>query len=391
MDYPEDLHETHNSFPLAAEKKIITECMLSDYALDCHHILRGKETYKAEKLTSTFQPRKKYVTHYVNLQTYLSHGMRLRKVHRVLRFKQFPIFKSYIEYCTQKRSVATNKFEEELYKFLNNSIYGKTIENVRAYANCTFVTTDRQCKRRVTSPRFKNFKIIHDKCAVIYQESANVRLNKPIACGFTILEQSKNFMYRSYYEKLRPAFNGNCEVLLHDTDSFLMAVTTKKPMENITKIKEMLDFSKYDPKHKRFNVINKNKLGFFKDEMKGVPIAEVCSIRSKVYSLRIRNGKEDITENRCKGVKKATSKKITFQHYKRCLQTIARHDVTQYNIMSRSHVVHTTKAQKLAFSSFDDKRYLFTCGIHSVPYGSKYTFLNYCHYCAKKGEIMTLF
>ncbi|PCJ29139.1 MAG: hypothetical protein COA94_02405 [Rickettsiales bacterium] len=390
LDYPDYLHGHHNSFPLAVERVKIDESMLSEYAADCHKLLRGgREKYSAEKLTATFNPRKKYVTHIFNLQTYLKLGMELTKVHRVLRFRQAPFLKPYIEFCTAKRAASTSKFQENLQKFFANAVFGKTIENVRSHSVCKFVRNKKSCGRYIASPRFKHFKIISENCAIVFLSQSQVKLNKPIAVGFTILELAKEFMYSQYYNTIKPIFNNQCEVIMHDTDSLLMRVSTPQAEDNIEKIKHILDFSKYPKTHPKYNIINKNRLGFFKDEVAGNHITEVCALRSKVYSLQIDEGDTKVkTENRCKGIRKGYSKKIPFAAFKKCVLSITNHRTTQYNIMSRNHNVTTNKVNKLSFSSFCDKRSLAICGIHSYPYGSILIKKNYCYLCVRDNVIV---
>jgi len=125
LEYPDKLHETHSSFPLAAHQMEITNEHLSPYAHDLLISLKKKKKYSAKKLTSTFLPRKNYVCHALNLQYYLEQGMKLVKIHRGISFRQEAFLKPYIDMCTKKRAAAMTKAESDLYKFLSNSLYGK--------------------------------------------------------------------------------------------------------------------------------------------------------------------------------------------------------------------------------------------------------------------------
>ena len=384
MDYPESLHLAHNSFPLAAERLEINDDMLSPYAKDCHTILRGKEKYSATKLSATFNKRENYVAHYVNIQTYLRLGLKLKKVHRVLSFRQTNFLEPYIKYCTMKRATSKSKFQESLYKFFANAVFGKCIENVRSRIEIKFAKNSSICGRYISNPRYNNFKIINENLAAVFLQKATAELNRPIAVGFTILERSKEFMTKSFYDIFRPAYANKVSILMHDTDSFLMRVTSNTKCDNIQKIKHVLDFSKYDSNHRLYSLKNKNRLGYFKDEVKGNVITEVCALRSKVYSLQIEETHGNIrTENRAKGVRKGFSCKIPFSTFKNCVKTITDHRVSQYNILSRNHNVSTVKLNKLCFSSFCDKRSLAICGIHSYPYGSKLIRKYSCFFCVR--------
>ena len=129
LDYPNELHDTHDNFPCAPEKFKIEEKYLS-----YHQRALGQKCgvkYGGEKLCLTLKPKEKYILHYRNLKQYLENGLRLTNVHRVLKFKQSPWLKEYIEMNTNFRKEASNKFDINFFKLMNNSFYGKTCEDTR--------------------------------------------------------------------------------------------------------------------------------------------------------------------------------------------------------------------------------------------------------------------
>ena len=130
LEYPRDLYELHNDYPLAPEKVTLTEEMLSPYSKSFpgQHVL-------TEKLIPNLNDKTKYVTHYVNLKLYIRLGMKLKRVHHVLQFDQSHCMKPYIDFNTDKRRQATTDFERDFYKLLNNSVFGKTMENLRNRVN----------------------------------------------------------------------------------------------------------------------------------------------------------------------------------------------------------------------------------------------------------------
>jgi len=130
LEYPEELHEIHSSFPLAPHQMEITDGILSEYATQLLKSLKKKEKFKSKKLTSTFLPRKNYVCHGLNLKYYLEQGMKLVKINRAVSFEQSCFLKLYIDLCTKKRAGARTKAEGDMYKLLCNSLYGKVRRRV---------------------------------------------------------------------------------------------------------------------------------------------------------------------------------------------------------------------------------------------------------------------
>ena len=114
LKYPKELHELHNDYPLAPEKLAVTNDILSNY---CKSIADKYEIKVGDikKLIPNLGNKNKYVVHYKNLQLYLSLGIKLTKIHRVLQFKQPDLMKRYIDFNTKKRMCATNDFEKDFF------------------------------------------------------------------------------------------------------------------------------------------------------------------------------------------------------------------------------------------------------------------------------------
>ena len=129
LEYPAKLHDLHSDYPLAPEKIEITPEMIAPYQQHLKEDLSYKPA-KVEKLVPILWDKDKYPIHYCNLKLYLTLGLKLKKIHRVLQFKQRPWSKSYIELNTQLRAQATTDFEKDFFKLMNNSDFGKTMEDV---------------------------------------------------------------------------------------------------------------------------------------------------------------------------------------------------------------------------------------------------------------------
>ena len=128
LEYPHHLHDLHNDYPLAPESLLITRDMLSPFCKSFK-----QKHCDARKLVPNLQHKTKYIVHYRNLKLYADLGMKITQVHRVLSFSQKPWMKPYIDFNTEKRKHAKNDFEKELFKLLNNAVFGKTMENVRLW------------------------------------------------------------------------------------------------------------------------------------------------------------------------------------------------------------------------------------------------------------------
>ena len=140
LKYPNKLHELHNNYPLAPEKLAVSNDMLSTY---CKNITDEYDIKVGDikKLIPNLNNKTKYVLHYRNLQLYLSLGMKLTKIHRALQFKQSDWMKKYIDFNTEKRKNGANDFEKDFFKLMINSVYGKTIENLRKRINVRLVNS----------------------------------------------------------------------------------------------------------------------------------------------------------------------------------------------------------------------------------------------------------
>lgn len=367
LDYPEHLHLEHNAFPLAPEHVEIDKSMLSPYASNVLQKLTRKRTYHAKKLTATFKRRKNYVCHGLNLKFYLEQGMKLIKIHRIMRFRQSPFIKDFIDMCTKKRAEAKTKTEKDFYKLLANSLYGKMIESGDNRMDCRFVSSKQASLLRNTDPRTQAHMIFGEDLSMAFMNKAVVNLNQSWAVGFTILELSKLHMQELFYNKIKPAFDGNVSVLLSDTDSWVMELPVSSPDIAMKKLRELgiVDTSNYPPDHELFSSDVRNLTGYLKNENPNDPIIEVIAVRSKTYCIVTQKDQQ----NKCKGVKSNVKDAISADEYRKCVQEITEHHVTQHSIQSKKHLNRLLKQKKLAFSSFDDKRFLL-CSKHSVPYGS---------------------
>ena len=193
LKYPKELHKLHNDYPLAPEKFFVTNDILSNYCksiADKYDIKVGD----TKKLIPNISNKDKYVVHYKNLHLYLSLGMKLTKIHRALQFKQSDWMKKYIDFNTEKGMCATNDFEKDFFKLMINSVYGKTMENLRKRINVRFVNNKKDFLKYTSRPTYVTHKLFNKIFAAIHEIESVLILNKPIYVGFTVLYLSKGLM-----------------------------------------------------------------------------------------------------------------------------------------------------------------------------------------------------
>ena len=242
LEYPDELHNLHNDYPLAPEKLEITQNILPKYCSDIANRYRIK-IGGVNKLVPNLRNKNKYVVHYRNLQLHLSLGMKLSKTDGILKFKQSDWLKKYIDFNTDKRKNAVNSFEKDFFKLMNNSVFGKTMENVRKRISVKLINNSKDYVRCVSKPNFISQKIFSKKFVAIHQIKPVLILNKPIYVGFSILDLSKLLMYKFHYEYIQYKFNAR--LLFTDTDSLVYEIKKEDVYEDFYQDKDFFDFSEY--------------------------------------------------------------------------------------------------------------------------------------------------
>ena len=177
----------------------------------------GTKVGDIKKLIPNLGDKINYVIHYRNIQLYLSLGIKLTKIHKVLKFKQSDWMKIYIDFNIEKRKNASNSFEKNFFKLMINSVYGKTMENLRKRISVRLVNNEKDFLKYTSRPTQITDKIFSKNYAAIHEIKPVLTLNKPIYVGFTVLELSKWLMYDFHYNFIKKHFDA--ELLFTDTDS----------------------------------------------------------------------------------------------------------------------------------------------------------------------------
>ena len=371
LEYPKELHDLHNDYPLAAERVCVNKHMLSEY---CKTIATkyNISTGLVSKLIPTLSNKEKYVLHYRNLQLYLDLGLKVNKVHRVLEFNQSPWLKQYIQFNTLKRTQAKNSFEKDFFKLMNNSVFGKTMENIRKRVDVRLVTDEKKLLKMASKPTYVSSKIFNENLVAVHKIKETLTLNRPAYVGMCILDLSKTLMYNFHYNYIKAKYGDKAKLLFTDTDSLTYEIETEDVYRDFWNDKDRFDNSDYPESSPYLDKTNKKVIGKFKDEACGIPITEFIGLRSKMYSYIKDNNKGGKT---AKGIKKNIIKNnIKHTDYKNVLLENKQMQHTMKTIRSINHQLGSYELNKVSLSCFDDKRYIANNGIKSFAYG---------HHCIK--------
>ena len=303
--YDKQYHDRDCDFPLAAERKKITKDMLSPYSLFIHDKL-DTNIGNYEKLVPNLLDKHNYICHYRNLQLYIELGMKVATVSKVLRFKQEAWLKPYIDFNTQKRAQATNSFEKLLFKYMVNAVFGKSCQNNRKLVSIKLANSSDAAINILTKPNVKYWEHINEWMVLFHLSKINIKLDRPIYIGFTVLELSKYLMYSFHYKHIKAKYGKRATLLMMDTDSYVYDIETDDVYKDMHEDRHMYDFSDYDPSHFLYSDKNRKKVGFMKDELSGNIVKEFVALKPKMYSL--------ISESSCikraKGVSKHIVQKV---------------------------------------------------------------------------------
>ena len=159
LEYPKELHDLHNDLPLAPERIIVNN---------------------VEKLISNLNDKDKYVIHHRNLKRYLEMGLKLKKIHRIIKFKEEAWLKPYIDLNRKLRAEAKNEFEKDFFKLMNNSVFGKTMENIRKRVDIKLVNKRKSALRFASKPNFERCTIFDENLIAIHMKRTKLVFDKPV-------------------------------------------------------------------------------------------------------------------------------------------------------------------------------------------------------------------
>ena len=210
--YSHELHKSHNDLPFLPERM---------------------ELNGVTKLVSNLHDKEKYVVHIATLDQALQHGLILEKVHQVIEFDHSAWLKCYIDLNIELRMDAQNDFEKDFFKLMNNTVFRKTMENIRKHRNIKLVTSKKAFLKNVMQPNFKLRIVFSENLVGCEMGKMCIIMNKPVYIGQAILDLSKIVMYEFHYDYMKPKYGNNLQLCYMDTDSLIYDIKTEDFYEDI--------------------------------------------------------------------------------------------------------------------------------------------------------------
>ena len=350
VKYPKELHKNDNELPFLAKRMKI-----------------GRE----EKLVPNLNNKKRYVVHIKALDQALKHGLKFKKVHRVIEFQHSKWMNIYIMLNIRLKKAAKNEFEKDYFKLMNNSVFGKTMEYIRNHKDMKLVTSEQKYQKYVMKPNFKDGHPFSKYLFAVEMGKTEIKMNKPVYVGQAILDLSKTLMYEFHYYYMRPKHGSKVKLCYMDTNSFVYEIDTEDFYRDIAKdVEKRFDTNGYSKDENRPQPIGKNKkvIGPMKDELGGKIMTEFVALRVKMYAYRKID--KEVGAKCCKGTKKCVvTEGLKFDNYKTCLfdgKTIYREQMLFEN---KKHEVYTVNKHKIALNRDDDKSLVQADGITTLARG----------------------
>ena len=199
------------------------------------------------------------------------------------------MIEAYIDLNTSLMVKAANDFERDFFKLMNNSVFGKTMENIRNRVDIRLVTNESQARKLISKPNYQHRTIFCENLAALHMKKTRLVFDKPVYLGMSILDLSKTLMYEFQYDYIRPKYGEKAKLLFTDIDSLAYELETEDFYQDISPdVREMFDTSNY-PKNYLSGIetgINRRVIGMFKDEAGGQQITEFVRPESQTVFLQ---------------------------------------------------------------------------------------------------------
>ena len=299
----------------------------------------AKRLHRSEKLILDQNNKTEYMVHYRMLKFYVKMGVKVTKIHRVIKIKQDYICRDYIQNKTNKSATAKIEAEKkDVRKLMNNSLYGRMCMNLLHFLQSKFLHNEEKIMKSVSKPTFRNITRYRDYSQIEYIKT-KTEYDSPIYIGVTILELSKLHMYDVFYNILQPSLK---DLTLHymDTDSFVLSYSEGKVSD------EHMELSNLEVPIKTYKKVP----GKFKHELGSRIIEEFIALSPKIYSF-----KNDPKNTKEKGIKNHNNARHI--DYYDALMNNTRRTVDECRVLKNGNNMTTTKTSKISLNIFDDKRF----------------------------------
>ena len=226
--------------------------------------------------------------------------------------------KEFVDINTKLRTEAKIDFKKDFFKLMNNSVFGKTTENIRNHRDIKLVTTDKRRNQLVSEPNYHTTEWFSEGLLATEMKKIKVKMNKSVYLGFSTLEISKILMHEFWYDHIKAKYQDNAKICSMDTDSFIINDRTGDVYKDIANdVEKRFDTSNYEVNRSLVTGKNKKLIGLMKDELGGKIMVEFVALGPKVYPYLMDDGNSD---KNAKATKKCVIKRILkFNDYKNCL------------------------------------------------------------------------
>jgi hypothetical protein len=396
LDYPEHLHDIHDDMPLAVEKRKVELNEISPLQEKLVNLYSPvvKNPLGGEKLIMSLYPKKNYTCYLKTLQFYIKKGLVITKIHKGFSFKQGYVFRDYICSNIEKRKTAVSDDMSAVFKLLNNSVFGKTLQNSKNFGDVKFCFSRDQTLKLLAKPNLKSFMPIDHDITVCYLNKTKLVLDSFLYLGFTILELAKLRLYESYYDGIKFAFGDRVRAVYGDTDSAIVVIDDPENTyySDMEKISSWYDFSNLNSDHPLYNNTRKGEPGLWKIVIND-PV-EVAAISSKMYSvLTGKDVKESCEHQRLiaeglhppnesygkkkelmkkgKGIGRGVLEKLQHDHYVKSITEYNKiYQVKMKGIRQYKSRLHKVEMRKIGMHALDTKRYICMNGIRTYAFGN---------------------